>query len=132
MTLQSINWSEITFKSLNLKEAMATSIWMQWRHGATILSKFKLSNIILDQLMDCNVIIDHYRHIAVHKLDRNYSEKLKLAEIVKFTYYCPCNHQNSAKISAQWTVVVIIISSKCQLFIPMAYIMLCESLEFVG
>ena len=126
MTLQSINWSKITFKSLNLKEAMATSIGMQWRHGATILTKFKLSNVIFDQLMDCNVIIDHYRHIAVHKLDRNYVENLKkLAKIVKFTYYHPHNHQNLAKISAQWTVVVIIISSKCQLFIPMAYIMLC-------
>ena len=51
------------------KEAMATSIGMQWRHGATILTKFKLLNVISDQLMDCNVIIDHYRHIAVHKLD---------------------------------------------------------------
>ena len=51
---------------------MATSIGMQWRHGATILTKFKLLNVILDQLMDCNVIIDHYRHIAVHKLDQNY------------------------------------------------------------
>ena len=39
MTLQSINWSEITFKSLNLKEAMATSIGIQWRHGATIMTK---------------------------------------------------------------------------------------------
>ena len=77
MTLQSINWSEITFQSLNLKEAMATSIGMQWGHGATILTKFKLLNIILDQLMDCNVIIDYYRHIAVHKLDQNYVEKLK-------------------------------------------------------
>ena len=27
--------------------------------------KFKLLNIILDQLMDCNVIIDHYRHIGL-------------------------------------------------------------------
>ena len=80
MTLQSINWSKITFKSLNLKEAMATSIGMQWRHGATILTKFKLLNVILDQLMDCNVIIDHYRHIAVHKLDRNYIEKLKFGQ----------------------------------------------------
>ena len=77
MTLQSINWSKIMFKSLNLKEAMATSIGMQWRHDATILIKFKLLNIISDQLMDSNVIIDHYRHIAVHKLDRNYVEKLK-------------------------------------------------------
>ena len=82
--------------------------------------------------MDCNVITDYYRHIAVHKLDQNYIENLNLAKIVKFTYCHPHNHQNLAKISAQWTVVVIIISSKCQLFIPMAYIMLCESLEFVG
>ena len=79
------------FKSSNLKEAMATSIGMQWRHGATILSKFKLLNVISDQLMDCNAIIDHYRHIAVHKLDQNYIEKLKLAKIVKFTYYHPRN-----------------------------------------
>ena len=51
------------------KEAMAASIGMQWSHGATILIKFELLNVISDQLMDCNVIIDHYRHIAVHKLD---------------------------------------------------------------
>ena len=68
------------FKSLNLKEAMATSIGMQWKHGATILTKFKLLNIISDQFMDCNVIIDHYRHIAVHKLDQNYVEKLKFGQ----------------------------------------------------
>ena len=70
---------------------IAASIGMQWRHGATILTKFKLLNIIVDQLMDCNVIIDHYRHIAVHKLDQNYIENLNLAEIFKFTYYHPCN-----------------------------------------
>ena len=75
-----INWSEITFKSLNLKEAMDTSIGMQWRHGATIFTKFKLFNVTSDQLMDCNVTIDHYRHIAVHKLDRNYIEKLKFGQ----------------------------------------------------
>ena len=80
MTLQSINWSEIMFKSLNLKEAMATSFGMQWRHGATIFTKFKLLNIILDQLMDCNVIIHHYRHIAAYKLDQNYVEKLKFGQ----------------------------------------------------
>ena len=76
------------FKSLNLKEAMATSIGMQWRHGATILTKFKL-------------------------FGHNFG---------------PCNWQfwlKFGQILAQWTVVVIIISSKCQLFIP---IMLCESL----
>ena len=56
---------------------MAASIGMQWRHGATILTKFNVLNIILDQLMDCNVIIDHYRHRAVYKLDQNYVEKLK-------------------------------------------------------
>ena len=33
---------------------------------------FKLSNVILDQFMDCNAIIDHYTHITVHKLDQNY------------------------------------------------------------
>ena len=57
------------FKSLNLKEALATSIGMQWRHGATILTKFKLLKVISDQLMYCNVIKDDYTHIAVHKLD---------------------------------------------------------------
>ena len=59
---------------------MATSIGMLWRHGATILTKFKLLNIISDQLMDCNVIIDHYRNTAVHKLDRNYVEMLKFGQ----------------------------------------------------
>ena len=52
---------------------MAASIGMQWPIASL---KFKLLNIILDQLMDCNVIIDHYRHIAVHNLDCNYVEKL--------------------------------------------------------
>ena len=80
MTLQSTNWSEITFKSLNLKEAMATSIGMQWRHGATIFTKFKLLNIISDQLVDCNALIDHYTHIAAQKFDRNYGKKLKFAQ----------------------------------------------------
>ena len=59
-------------------------------------------------------------------------ESLNLAKIVKFTYYCPCNQQLRPKFGqmlAQWTVVVVIISSKCQLFIPM---MLCESLESVA
>ena len=32
---------------------------------------FKLLNIISDQFMDCNAIIDHYTHMAVHKLDQN-------------------------------------------------------------
>ena len=30
--------------------------------------------------MDCNGIIDHYRHIAVQKLDQNYVEKLKFGQ----------------------------------------------------
>ena len=47
------------------KEAIAASSGKQWRHGATILTKFKLLNVISDQLVDCNVIIDHYTHIAV-------------------------------------------------------------------
>ena len=32
---------------------------------------FKFLNVISDQFMDCNAIIDHYTHIAVHKLDWN-------------------------------------------------------------
>ena len=32
---------------------------------------FKLLNIISDQCMDCNTIINHYTHMAVHKLDQN-------------------------------------------------------------
>ena len=59
------------------KEAMATSIGMQWRHGPTILTKCKLLKIILDQLMNYNVIKDHYTHLAAHKLDQNNVEKLK-------------------------------------------------------
>ena len=47
---------------------MATSIGMQWKHGATILTKFKLLNVILDQLVDCNVTIDHYTHIQSRNL----------------------------------------------------------------
>ena len=30
---------------------------------------FKLLNVILDQFMDCNAIIDHYTHMAIHQLD---------------------------------------------------------------
>ena len=71
------------FKSLNLVKIVAPcliSIGMQWRYGAIILTTFQLLNVISDQLMDCNVIIDHYRHIAVHKLDRNYIEKVKFGQ----------------------------------------------------
>ena len=68
---------------------MATSIGMQWRHGAIILTKFKLLNIISDQLMDCNVIIDHYRHIAVHKLGHNYIEKLKFGQNCQIHLFLP-------------------------------------------
>ena len=89
MTLQSINWSKTMFKSLNLKEAMATSIGMQWRHGATILTKCKLLNVILDQLMDYNVILDHYRHIAVHKLDQTYVKKLKFGQTCQINLISP-------------------------------------------
>ena len=46
--------------------------WMQWRHGATILTKFKLSNVISDQLMDCYVSVVMYYDIAIHQLVRNY------------------------------------------------------------
>ena len=56
---------------------MAASIGMHWPIASL---KFKLLNIISDQLMDCNVIIDDYRHIAVHKIDRNYIEKLKCGQ----------------------------------------------------
>ena len=41
---------------------------------------FKLSNVILDQFMDCNAIIDHYTHMAVHKLDLNCVLNLKFSE----------------------------------------------------
>ena len=41
---------------------------------------FKLLNIILDQFMDCNAIIDHYTHMAVHKLDQNCVQKLQFSE----------------------------------------------------
>ena len=51
--------------------------WDAVKHGAIILTKCKLLNVILDQLMDCNVIKDDYSHIAVHKLDQNNVEKLK-------------------------------------------------------
>ena len=132
MTLQSINWSEITFQSLNLVKIVAPCLHCILMEVAIASFKSKLLNVISDQLMDCNVIIDHYRHIAVHKLDRNYVEKLKFGQIVKVIYYCPRNWQFQPKfgqILSQWTVVVVIISSKCQLFIP---IMLCESLESVG
>ena len=39
---------------------------------------FKLLNVILDQFMDCNAIIDYYTHMAVHKLDQNCVQKLKI------------------------------------------------------
>ena len=37
-------------------------------------------NILLDQFMDCNAIIDHYTHMAVHKLDQNCIQTLKFNE----------------------------------------------------
>ena len=54
------------------KEAMAISIGMQWRHGATILTKFKLLNVISDQLLDCYVSVVMYYDIAIHQLVGNY------------------------------------------------------------
>ena len=56
---------------------MAASIGMQWRHGATIVTKFKLLNVISDQLMDCYVSLVMYYDIAIHQLVRNYIQKLK-------------------------------------------------------
>ena len=50
---------------------MAAPIAVQWRHGGQYLPNFKLLNVILAQLMDCNGIIDHNIYIAVHKLDEN-------------------------------------------------------------
>ena len=41
------------------------------RHGPknlTISAKFKFLNVTLDKLLDCNVIMHDYRHIAVHQL----------------------------------------------------------------
>ena len=72
MTLQSINWSEIMFQSLNLVKIVAPCLHYIPMEVAIASFKFRLLNIISDQLMGCNVIIDHYRHIAVHRLDQNY------------------------------------------------------------
>ena len=33
----------------------------------------------MDQLVECNVIIDHYTDIAVQEFDQNYVKKLKLS-----------------------------------------------------
>ena len=52
--------------------AMAILIGVQWQHGGQFLPNFKLLNVILAQLMDCNAIIDHNTLIPVHKLGRNY------------------------------------------------------------
>ena len=46
--------------------------WSSVGHVETILTKFKLLNIISAQLVDSNVTIDHYTHITVHKLGQNY------------------------------------------------------------
>ena len=43
----------------------------------TISAKFKFLNVTSDQLLDCNVIMHDYRHIAVHQLVWNYVWKLK-------------------------------------------------------
>ena len=72
MTLQSSNWFEIMFQGLNLVKIVAPWLHCIPMEVAIASFKFKLLNVISDQLMDCNVIIDHYRHTAVHKLDQNY------------------------------------------------------------
>ena len=59
---------------------MATPLEFSGACVETILTKFKLLNVILDQLMDGKVIVDHYRHIAVHKLNQNYIEKLNFGQ----------------------------------------------------
>ena len=51
---------------------MATPNGVQWRHVALNHIKFKLLNVILAQLMDWNVIIDHNTWIPVHQLGQNY------------------------------------------------------------
>ena len=51
---------------------MAAPNGVQWRHVALNHIKFKLLNVILAQLMDWNVIIDHNTWISVHKLSQNY------------------------------------------------------------
>ena len=55
---------------------------------------FKLLNIILDQFTDCNARIDHYTHIAVHKLDQNCVQSLNLVKIVS-----TCLHWTPMKVA---------------------------------
>ena len=47
------------------KEAIAASTGEAWSKKLTISAKFKLSNIILDQLMDCYVSIVMHYDIAI-------------------------------------------------------------------
>ena len=47
------------------KEAMAASTGEAWSKKLTISAKFKLSNVILDQLMDCYVSIVMHYDIAI-------------------------------------------------------------------
>ena len=47
------------------KEAMAASIGEAWSKKLTISAKFKLSNVISDQLMDCYVSIVMHYDIAI-------------------------------------------------------------------
>ena len=61
-----------SFKTLNLVNIVAPCLHCIPMEVVIASFKFKLLNVISDQLMDCNVIIDHYGHIAVHKLHRNY------------------------------------------------------------
>ena len=66
----------LTFQ-LIMMTTTATIHWVEilakfWHVGDNFGQIFKLLNIISDQFMDWNAIIDHYTHITVHKLDRNY------------------------------------------------------------
>ena len=56
-------------------------------------------------------------------------QSLNLAKIIKFTYYCPGNCRFWPKF---WPnqLLLSLSAQKCQLFIPMVYIMLC--FESVG
>ena len=62
MTTTTVHWVKI------LAEFWHVAIIGEFDNFGQIL---KLLNIISDQFMDCNAIIDHYTHMAVHKLDRN-------------------------------------------------------------
>ena len=76
-------------------------------HGGQFLPNFKLLNVILAQLMDCNTTIDPNTLIPVHKLGITFKAEIwsKLSNSPIITYTIANFGQNSAKFGENFDPV---------------------------